>query len=258
MRKFSFVVAGALAVFGAAEASAQTAAGVPPAPGRFTISVNGGFQVASQDLLRVTTFTLYDEEARVEIAQNDIEGGGFLDLGATVRLRGNLGAGISYARVESSNDGVVTGSIPHPLLFDQPRTLTASASDLQHKEQGVHVYATWFIPFTEKLDFTVSAGPSFFNVSQDFIQTVAFSETPPFTSVTVDEVRELNLKENTVGFNVGVDANYAVTRAYGVDLGVGVLLRFTRGEADFQVNEGDAIGVKAGGFQIGGGVRVRF
>lgn len=259
MRKFSIVLATAVAVLSASSASAQTPAGVPPAPGKFTVSINFGFQAASQDVQRVSTFSLYEEEARVEIAQNDIEGGSFFDIGGNARLYGNFGVGLSYNRVDSKGDGVVNGTIPHPEIFDSPRTLTASASDLAHEEQAVHVYATWFVPFTEKLDFTVSAGPSFFNVRQDFIQTVAFSENPPsFNTVTVDEVRQVTLKENTVGFNFGVDANYALTRAFNTDIGVGAMLRYTRGEADFAVNEGETIGVKAGGFQFGGGLRVRF
>lgn len=255
MRRFLIVSAAALFVAAATNVYGQTTpAGVSAEPGRFTVSFNGGFQVSKQDVTRQTTFTLYDEQAQIDIAQTDIEGGGILDVGAAYRFTRNLGVGASYTFLRSIGDATVTGSIPHPLLFDTFRTISHSATDLEHKETGIHVYATWLVPFTEKVDFTLSAGPSFFNVSQDFLRGITISEAPPFTSVTIDEVQMVSLKQNAVGFNVGADASYRITRM----LGVGVLARYTMGTAEFTLNEGDVAEVKAGGFQIAGGVRVRF
>ena len=218
-----------------------------------TISANGGFQAGDHDITRSTVFPLYDEEGSIDITQTGIGGGGFFDFGANYRVRNQLGVGLAFTFNSSEGEGTVNGSIPHPLFFDTFRTLTASASDLEHKERGVHVQATWHIPFTEDLDFTVSGGPSFFNISQDFIRRVTFSETPPFDTVTVDEVELLSLRKNAVGFNIGVDASYTITPM----IGVGVLARYTRAETDFDLNDNDSASVKAGGFQIGAGVRVR-
>lgn len=255
MRRFSFVSAAALLLATATHASAQTTpAGVSAEPGRFTVHLNGGFQISKQDVARSTSFTLYDEQAQIDVAQTDIEGGGIFDVGAGFRFTRNLGVGASYSFVRSVGDGSVTGNIPHPLLFDTFRAVSHTASDLEHKEQGVHVYATYLIPFTEKVDFTLSAGPSFFNISQDFIRGITISETPPFTSVTIDEVQLVSLKQNAVGFNVGVDATYRITNMFGV----GGMARFTRATKDFELNDGDTAEVKAGGFQIGAGLRVRF
>lgn len=254
MFRSSIMLAAALVAAGATQAAAQTqAAGVPAVPGRLTVSLNGGFQIGDFDSSRSTTFPLYDEEASVDITQGDVGGGGLFDFGATYKLTNRLGAGIAFTFNSGDGDGVVSGSIPHPLFFDQPRTLSASAEGLEHKERGVHLQATYHIPFTEALDFTVSAGPSFFNISQDFIRRVTFSETPPFDTVAVDEVELVSLRQNGVGFNVGVDAAYTITPMFGV----GVLARYTRGEADFDLNDDDTASVKAGGFQIAAGVRVR-
>ena len=259
MRRFSIVLA-ALVCVGAGEAAAQsqTPAGVPPAPGRFTLFLNGAVQSSSQEIARSTQFDLYEEQASIEITQNDIKGGGTIDVGGSVRLMRNLGVGIAYTAVKSSGDGAIAGSIPHPLLFDTFRTLSATESDLEHKEQGVHVFATWRVPVTEKFDVTLSAGPSFFNISQDFIRGIQISETTPFTTVTLDSVELLTLKQNGVGFNAGIDAAYAIARAFGTQLGVGVTARYARGGADFAVTDSETVAIKAGGFQVGGGIRVRF
>jgi hypothetical protein len=58
-------------------------------------------------------------------------------------------------------------------------------------------------------------------------------------------------KKTTVGINLGVDVTYLVTKRFGV----GGLARYTWGSADLA---GAADKLTVGGFQIGGGLRVRF
>jgi hypothetical protein len=58
-------------------------------------------------------------------------------------------------------------------------------------------------------------------------------------------------KKTTVGINLGVDVTYLVTKRFGV----GGLARYTWGSADL---DGAADKLTVGGFQIGGGLRVRF
>ena len=260
MRRFSTVFAAALLTIGASGAAAQTQtpAGVPPASGRITVFLNAGLQIASQDVSRTSTFDLYDEQARIDFVQDDVEGGGFFEIGGAYRFGERLGAGLSFMRVTSDGSSTANGSIPHPLVFDQFRTFSVSAGGLDHKENIVHLFATWLMPVTEKVEMTFSAGPSFFNISQGFIRTVSFTEAPPFTSVSVDRIEIESRDETAIGFNLGADAIYSVGRFYDADLGVGANVRYSWGKADFDIAAGDELSVKGGGFQIGGGVRVRF
>jgi hypothetical protein len=250
----------ALMTIGASTAAAQTQtpAGVPPAAGRFTVFVNGGFQAANQDVSRTATFDLYDEEARIDFVQDDVEGGGYFEIGGSYRFGERLGAGLSYMHVTSTSGSTANGSIPHPLLFDTFRTFSVSADGLEHKENIVHLFATWLMPLTEKVEVTLSAGPSIFNLSQGLIRTVSFTDAPPFTTVNVDRIEIENHDGTAVGFNLGADATYAVTRVGNMDLGVGANIRYAWGKTDLDVAAGDSVSVKGGGFQIGGGVRVRF
>jgi hypothetical protein len=58
-----------------------------------------------------------------------------------------------------------------------------------------------------------------------------------------------------VGFNFTADATYMVTKM----IGAGVLIRYAHASPSLDVpNTSTPIEVTAGGFQIGGGVRVRF
>jgi opacity protein-like surface antigen len=253
MRKCLVVAAGAaMLALSAADARAQWM----PLGGRLTVSLNAGAQVGNQDIERSTAFTLYDEPATVDFSQK-IESGVLLDIGAALRLRPNgaLGVGVTYTALSSTEAANIPGSLPHPLFFDRARSFSVTTEGLDHKEQAVHVNAVWFVPFVEKVDFTISAGPSFFTVTQGFARGVSFSENPPsFDTVTVDSVDIATLEKSAVGFNLGADVTYAITQM----IGVGGMIRFTRATADFDLAEGQQAEVKAGGFQVGAGVRVRF
>lgn len=230
-----------------------TAAVAYPKPAKWFVNLHGGAQVGSQDADRTSPFTLYDEPATFESRQL-INGGGLIDIGGAARLYRNYGVGISYAAFESTNDVQFSGSLPHPLLFDRPRSFNGtSAAD--HKERGVHVQALWFIPFTDKIDFTVGVGPSFFTVEQGFVRGITFSENPPdFTSVTIDTTDTATIKESGVGFNVGGNMTYAITRL----IGASAMVRYTRGSLTFNLAEGQTADLDAGGFQFGIGIGVRF
>ena len=92
-----------------------------PEPARWFVYLHGGAQPGSQDLTSATDFTLYDENAHFESSQS-ADGGGFLDIGGAARLYENYGVGISYAGFSNSGDATYSGSLPHPLIFNRPRS----------------------------------------------------------------------------------------------------------------------------------------
>jgi len=248
MRKSVLLIAVAAVVSLAASPSTALAQ-QGPLGGKVFVSVNFGIQVGDNSLERTSTFDLYDETATVDISQT-INNGAFFDFSGAYKLRayklrGDLGVGMAYDFVSNSGDGTVSGSLPHPELFDQPRTFTASADDLAHSENAFHFQAVWFVPFTDKVDFTISGGPSIFSVKQELIRGVTFSEIPPnFTSVTIDSVEVIELRDSAWGFNIGADMTYALTPS----IGVGALIRYSHGTVEFNVSDTQTADVTAGGF----------
>ena len=226
---------------------------LPFVGGKLLVGVNVGIQAGDNDLSRNSTFDLYDEQASVDINQT-INNGGFFEIGAAYKLSPKYGIGLTWGFLTNSGEGTISGSLPHPQFFDQPRSFSTSASDLKHSEHSIHFQAVYFMPFTDKVDFTFSGGPSLFAVKQGLLRSVVFSETPPFTSVTIDSVDSVEIKDSGWGFNLGADMIYAVTPS----IGVGALLRYTRGTIEFNLSETQTAEVNAGGFQIGGGVRLKF
>ena len=207
-----------------------------------TVGVQGG----SHTLETESPFTLYDEPGSVSSSQK-VKGGGFFDISAGYKVWQNLAVGLGYSRTGSKADAAITASVPDPLVYDRKRTVSASANDLDHSENAVHLMATWMVPVTDKIDVGVSAGPTFFSVKQSLPSGVTVTEPAP----TVSSVSVADVKKSTTGINLGVDVTYLITKR----MGVGALARYTRGSADL---DGASDKLTVGGFQIGVGARLRF
>lgn len=225
--------------------------------GRVAVHANGGYQAGSRELRDTSYYRAYGESARFE-SIHDITGTGMLDFGASLRLWRRLVAGVSYSRVFGSDRAIVTGFVPHPILFNSARIIQPKSFSLTHVEQAVHLQVAWALPIRqiEGVDVTVFGGPSFFNVTQGIITAEAVGEAggPPFASVVVDQARTSEHRKNGVGVHGGIDISYMVTS----HIGVGFLARFIGGSVALPSAGAATIPVNTGGIQTGGGIRFRF
>lgn len=210
------------------------------------VNVTGGAQAGTHSLDTATTFDLYGEKATVASGQQ-VKGGGFFDITAGYKVWRNLAAAIGYSHTGSSADATIAASIPDPRIYDRPRSVSSSTAGLDHSENVINLMGVWMVPVTDKIDVGVSAGPSIFSVTQGLPSNVSIVEPGP----TVSSVVTSDVKKTTVGFNAGVDVTYLVTKR----VGVGGLARYTWGSADLDGASGK---LTVGGFQIGGGLRLRF
>ena len=209
-------------------------------------NLDGGVQVGSSDVTVTTPFELYFEPGSLSSAL-DIKGGGFFNLAAGYKVWRNLAVGAGLTFTSSNGDAAITASVPDPLEFDHHRTVATSATDLKHSETQFHITGTWMLPVTDKMDVGFNFGPTFFSVNQEIPTALEVSEPgPTVTSVAIDE-----LDESTVGIHFGIDVNYMINPRFGV----GGMARYVWGSVDLE-NSTDSL--KLGGFQIGGGLRVRF
>jgi hypothetical protein len=98
------------------------------------------------------------------------------------------------------------------------------------------------------MDASFSFGPSFINVSQELVRDI----TVPDGTQNATPLRETQ-SETAKGFHVSADLSYLLTPRYGV----GGFVRYVGASADLSGVQED-LKLKLGGFQIGGGARVRF
>jgi len=210
------------------------------------VTVNAGIQAGSHDLNTNSTFPLYDENATVTSTQK-VSSGAFFEVGGAYRVWGrNILAGVSYTHTTSDADVSISGSIPDPLVFDRPRSVTASQSGAKHTENVVHLDLIWMVPLANKTDIGVFAGPTIFATKQQTITALTVTEpTPTVTAPLAD------ISKTSVGINLGADLQYMINKRFGV----GGIARYTWGSADI---DGASEGLTVGGFQIGVGARMRF
>ena len=228
--------------------------------GYFNVSMGG--QSQDQTFSESATFDIYGEKGALASAHS-IGGGQLFDASAGMRVWKGLGVGIGYSANKNKNDATVSVRVPHPIIFGQSREATATAPDLEHSENAVHLQFVWVVPLGGKFRLMFMGGPTFFTVRQQIATVRApqdVRDQAPFTSVTITSVTVTDVKDSPVGVNVGVDGTYAITRIAGVGIGVGGFVRYAGASLDFPTltgttREGD---LKAGGPQGGIGLRVRF
>ena len=66
------------------------------------------------------------------------------------------------------------------------------------------------------MQVSVFGGPSFFQVDQDLVTGVRWTEAYPYDSVTFTSTMTETRSESGTGFNVGADVGYFMSRHFGV------------------------------------------
>ena len=216
------------------------------------VHINYGYQVGDRAFTESVSETVYGETATYEANHASSSGGG-LDIGGGVRVWSNLAAGVTVTSFSSPSAAIVSGTVPHPLFFNRPRTVAVGLTGLEYKQLGIHLQAVWVMPLSEQLTVSVGGGPSFFSVDHGLLGSVTVGqETAPFTTVRIG-ASSTTASESVVGGNAGVDVTYMFTE----QLGGGAFVRWTGGAVDLPAAGGtESIGV--GGVQSGAGLRIKF
>ena len=166
-----------------AQATSGTQAGI-------FVSVNALGQGGEGELIDQTeSWTVYGETATQQALQQVSMSGVVFDFGGGFRTN-RFGLGVAFSASKDTNTGVVSSSIPHPFLFDRPRTSLTDIDGLEHKERVLHLQAYYFIPIQERAEIGLFLGPSFFSVDQDYVTGLgSFTESSNFETVTVSTGR---------------------------------------------------------------------
>jgi len=242
-------------VIAAASLASQASAQALPWEGRGFFNVNFGLQVIAEDVAATsTTFTLYDETGKLTTEQTIDSTAPFLDFGGGLRLTGNFGFGFAYSRLTATGTAAVNAEVPSPIYYDQPRKVTATVEDLDHVENGYHFQALWMLPITDKVDVVLSGGPSWFSLTQGIVTSPQITEVgPPYSTVNMT-VSQTTTTGSQLGFNLGADLTFRVAN----NVGIGAMVRYAAATVTLEPADSDPSDVKVGGFQFGGGLRIRF
>jgi hypothetical protein len=248
MRLIPQVPVAAAALLALACARTASAQGTPRE--RVAVTVGPAYQVSANTFSGTVTFEAFAEDGSIttdySVAQRPR-----LDAGVVVRLWRGFGVGVAGSSLSGTSPAQITGSIPHPLAPNQPRTLTGTA-DVTHKESTIHLQAVYWFQPTRRLDVMVSGGPSTLRVEQDFVTDVSYSQTFPYDSVTFQGATLTRESKTARGGHAGVVVGVRVLR----HLSVAGLIRYSSAHVAFPDTGVPAFTI--GGLQTGGGVQILF
>lgn len=215
------------------------------------VNVNAGYQVTSEDVETEAQFEVALEPASLT-GQQSLDSAPIFDVSAGYRLGRTWAVAVGLSRYSSDGPLRVSALVPHPLFFDQFRTVNVVADGAKHSEIAMNLMYVYLMPMTRKIDLAFSAGPSIIAVKQDVVTAISIEpETfPSFSQPTVTDITVVQQRKTTVGINVGADAAYMLNPRYGV----GFTVQYLWGSADL---DGTTDSVKVGGLQVLAGLRLR-
>ncbi len=232
---------------------------------RAWIDVNFGTATAASDSIAMNASTEVFEEQADFGAHYSLPRGASFDFGGGFMFLPAVGVGVSFSGTAHEEVADLSVRIPHPLFFSTFGADNAETdSVLQRVESGVHIQAMLVPVQTNRFRLRFFGGPSYFRIEQDAVTDIRFSQTftifPATNTVEITGFDEERLEGNAWGFHGGADASFFFTRVFGV----GGFARFSRANIDLEntiataLDQDEVVRVKAGGLQIGGGLRLKF
>ena len=213
-------------------------------PTKTFIDVNVGVQPVSQTIDTTFSVPVYGQVATAAATQR-IGGGPLFDISVGYKVWHDVAVSVGFSSFSRTSTVAGTASVPSPLFFNQFQTVDIGGATATHTDRNIYVLVVWFLPVTDKIDIAVSAGPSGTSVKQEVVSSITI---PAGTQNAVALVESQS--KTAKGVNVGFDATYLIRKSYGA----GIFIRYNGGSVDLP-----SVGnVKAGGFQMGIGARLRF
>ena len=199
------------------------------------------------------SFTQFLEQGSTSRTYTGGSGGAF-EIGGMFAIKSQLSIGFSFELLETIQDGTLVVSEPHPLLFDQNREVRHTVNELSYSELTIHSVVAYRIA-TPRIEVELFAGPSLFETKVELIDSATIKSEYPFDDISVSGGGgPVALQDSAVGFNVGAGIAYYFTESFGASF----TARFSQADLEVMREGGKPIAIKAGGFRLGGGLRIRF
>jgi hypothetical protein len=227
---------------------------------RTFVTIDVPFQLLDNDFSESLSFpdALRRTEEVTFLAGYGSTRGPLFDVGAGVRVAGQLGVGATASWFQRSTAGSFDLKVPNPIAANRPLDLAGSITGLTRTELAMHIQALYALALGGKATLVLASGPSIFNMGQELVRSLEFDTLPGFASLRLNEALVTKVKETAVGFNVGAN----ITWPLGSHFGVGTVTRYSRATLTFdpgaETGVRRAIEIRAGGLQIGGGIRLLF
>ena len=228
-------------------------------PSKVWIDVNFGIATAAEDTYSTTLPSpLFGETATFSAEYSQPRGAEF-DFGGGYMFTPVVGLGVSFTGTAHKGSPTATIRIPHPTFFNTFATdVAVGDTELNRTEGGFNIQAMINVtPNADRVRVRLFGGPTFFRVKADTIDDVLYDQAflifLPVNAVDITNYEFSEAEGTGWGFHVGGDVSVFFSRVFGV----GGFVRVSRGTVELSDFSG-TVDIKAGGFQTGGGLRLRF
>ena len=226
------------------------------------VDVNLGI-AASAGEQQAYTFagTLFREPMAMASAYAKPSRGAAFDFGGGYMFTPKIGVGVSFQGT-AHKDAVGLGvTVPHPFFFNASTTAAnVTDSSLTRTEGTTNIQAMVSVLSTDRLRLRVFGGPSFFRLKSDMVQDIEYDQAATSFNranlVSITGYEQVEAEGTGIGFHAGADMSVFFTRVFGL----GAFARYSRGTVSLDPEPMSEVAqdVKVGGFQTGGGLRLRF
>jgi len=221
-------------------------------PGWKKFSIRLGYNVgfATQSASISWTKELYYEQALFGIDYRAKKGNSF-NAALGYRFSRSFGVMVGVDIAARNLNANYDASIPHPLYFNSPREAQNSAS-YKITENAAYLDLVLTVPIGKfGLDFF--AGPAYILSSAELISAVQYSQSYPYTSVTISAQNQ-KFSKNVFGANAGVSLIFNFTPSVGVFIAG----QYFSGNVRFKPSEVPGLKLTLGGLKAGGGIKIVF
>ena len=259
MRQLSLITGAVCALAMAATAEAQTTVE------RVWIDVNVGSVWAAEDDFLMTAQIDRSHEPADFAAQYHVPHNGSFDFGGGFMLTPIVGVGINVGGSAHEAQADLTVRVPHPYFLEAFASADAQTDiPMQRIERSLNVQVMLVALRTPHFRLRAFGGPSYFRIEQDSVTDIVYNQFyfvhSPGNVAELTEYEYERTAGSGWGFHAGADGSVFFTRI----IGVGGFAKYGRGAVDLEntvaraLGQHTQIGVKAGGVQVGGGLRLKF
>jgi hypothetical protein len=188
-----------------------------------------------------------------------------LNVGAGFMVTPRVGIGASVGATRHLHAAEISLRIPHPFFANTFASDNGETDyEMQRIERSLHLQAVFVAVNTPRVRVRAFAGPTMFRMRQDAVTEIIYNHfyfvrlPTNFVEITGYDLKQIS--GTGWGLHGGADAALFFTDV----LGVGGFARFSRGTVDMEntlataLDLADRVSVKAGGVEIGAGVRLKF
>jgi hypothetical protein len=220
---------------------------------RTSLSLNGFYVPGASSFAESRTFTEFAEAGSIHATYRAQAGPG-LEARLRYMVSRRLGFAAALGYLDRGESSAYSAAIPHPLYFERPRPASGTTAGQSYRET-VSDLDLVFVPTSNRhREIHIFAGVSLFKVRADLIDHIQYTQAYPYDTVSAVSAPMAAVQDNPVGFNLGA----GLDQKLGGHFGLGVYGRYSRARAILRPSPGNALGLEAGGFQVGGGVRLFF